>query len=56
MGKLLMLLVGIAIGLVLARTGGGRAALDSATGSVHEFAQTVTDSYRARLAETGVGG
>lgn len=56
MGKLVMLLVGIAIGLGLARTGRGRAALDAGTASVHEFTQTVTDSYRARLAETGVDG
>ncbi|WP_375400272.1 hypothetical protein [uncultured Amnibacterium sp.] len=53
--KVLMLLVGIAIGLVAARTSGGRAVLDAATGSLNEFVQTVSDSYRARLAESGVG-
>lgn len=53
--KVLMLLVGIAIGIVIARTGGGRAALGAAAGSVNEFVQTVSDSYRARLAESGVG-
>ena len=54
--KVLMLLVGIAVGVLAARSARGRSVLDAAAGTVGEFTQTVSDGYRARLAEAGVGG
>jgi uncharacterized membrane protein YeaQ/YmgE (transglycosylase-associated protein family) len=56
MGKVLWLLVGVVIGFVLAhqvsRTEQGKRVFATVNGVVDEFAQTVADSYRARLAET----
>jgi hypothetical protein len=56
MGKVLWLLVGVALGFVLAhqaaRTEPGKRVFATVNGAVDEFAQTVADSYRARLAET----
>jgi len=56
MGKVLWLLIGVVIGFVLshqaARTEPGKRVFATVNGAVDEFAQTVADSYRARLAET----
>ncbi len=56
MGKVLWLLVGVALGFVLAhqaaRTEPGKRVFATVNGAVDEFTQTVADSYRARLAET----
>jgi hypothetical protein len=56
MGKLLWLLVGVAMGFVLAhqatRTEPGKRVFATVNGAIDEFAQTVADSYRARLSET----
>ena len=56
MGKLIWLLVGVALGFVLAhqaaRTEPGKRVFATVNGAVDEFTQAVTDSYRARLAET----
>jgi hypothetical protein len=55
MGKVLWLLVGVALGFVLshqaARTEPGKRVFATVNGAVDEFTQTVADSYRARLAE-----
>ncbi|HET6826343.1 MAG TPA: hypothetical protein VFH64_10495 [Amnibacterium sp.] len=59
MGKVIWLLAGVLAGIVLSqqlsRTPGGRRVLAAVNGTAGEFVQTFTDSYRARLAETGNG-
>ena len=56
MGKVLWLLIGVALGFVLAhqaaRTESGKRIVATVNGTANEFAQTVADSYRARLAES----
>jgi hypothetical protein len=53
------LLAGVLMGIVLtqqlSRTPNGRRVLAAVNGTAGEFVQTFTDSYRARLAETGNG-
>ena len=59
MGKVLWLLIGVALGFVLAhqaaRTESGKRIFATVNGTANEFAQTVADSYRARLDEADTG-
>lgn len=55
MARVLWLLIGVGLGFVLAhqasRTESGKRIFATVNGTANEFAQTVSDSYRARLAE-----
>lgn len=59
MGKVMWLIAGVLLGVVLAqqlpRTPSGRRLLAAGNGTARELVQAFTDSYRARLAETGNG-